>query len=672
MLGSISRLRMTTPESQAAPVPAEVAPISRMPDEVLDLFFSVVAVSEPVRGIHDISQAHPDTRQPTYIECLGWLRLSAVCRRWRALILASSALWASVVFSIPSPEMALQALSRSGQSPLDMRIPAERITAWRLSGENQSSKKWGPPHAHRERLTNLAATHATRMSRFSAADMTPQNYRDIFMDGDFHSLSSLSLTHDTRRVHIPIRESIGYLRVHAPRAYEARLPVALPVACGDDPGINLSLPGLRYLHLDADSYCQPVNFSDCMGWILGLLRGAAGLEHLRLNLDYPIGSPIDWATCLGEETIRLPALRNVGLVGERAARMDQFLSRIAAKALPRTRLCVCSRASGYDELDTNPECLEGCGMIISNALRAYLLDSVCISVRCGGRKSGFCFMAFSSSDVASEPAFMDVLWDDVNRHARHSVGLEVLNLSPLHDMGWATLDPLSPGLVNSDVAKELYLDSAMFEQTRVSNMRRFLRSCLPGITTLHCIEQRNGRGAYEDHIEPCTVSLNVLVEGVNDTSEDADSDSQNPELDIGRTGATSTVRAHGPSGHPRRGPQEAALSILPNLTTLVVTMWVTKDKTEKPSERRKDVGISSADVTVWWSALHRALKYRYNIGFPIRTLRIIGGWASKKLRDRTAKLDSGELKSVTEFVQEIVDERKVEGNFYIKPDSYEY
>ena len=65
----------------------------------------------------------------------------------------------------------------------------------------------------------------------------------------------------------------------------------------------------------------------------------------------------------------------------------------------------------------------------------------------------------------------------------------------------------------------------------------------------------------------------------------------------------------------------------------------------------------AADVREWWNNLIRGLMYRREVGLRVHTLRIVGSWASEKLRTRMAKLDAKMLALAAALVDEVLDER---------------
>ena len=103
------------------------------------------------------------------------------------------------------------------------------------------------------------------------------------------------------------------------------------------------------------------------------------------------------------------------------------------------------------------------------------------------------------------------------------------------------------------------------------------------------------------------------------------------------------------------------------LSTLIVSMRVADYKQKWGLVLKPRVGTPSPMVKEWWDELLTALGHRRDIGLPIRTLRIVGGWTTEKLRRKTAKLDGRMLARAAELVSEIVDERRVDPSLLMSP-----
>ena len=146
-------------------------------------------------------------------------------------------------------------------------------------------------------------------------------------------------------------------------------------------------------------------------------------------------------------------------------------------------------------------------------------------------------------------------------------------------------------------------------------VRELMRTCLTDVTSLRCI----GSAA---------TTLRTLM---NDT--------QSERYSI---------------GYPSQNIASASPAhLLPMLDTLIVTMYVSY-----PDENYlKKPGIES--VREWWDELLRALAHRRDIELPVRTLHIVGGWTSERIRGRTAKLDAAMRVRATGLVNHVVDERMI-------------
>ncbi|VDB84655.1 unnamed protein product [Peniophora sp. CBMAI 1063] len=144
-----------------------LAPIFRLPREVLVMIAAVLTVDWPIRP--------PERRQPPierYTEgSLGWALLSHVCRSWRDTLLDAHDLWARHVGILPNAMMAF--LKRSGShTPLDfkstlgpgLRVPSCEELVSRLPLHRVRSMRWhffvmsDAEYFHRDFLVNTTAS----------------------------------------------------------------------------------------------------------------------------------------------------------------------------------------------------------------------------------------------------------------------------------------------------------------------------------------------------------------------------------------------------------------------------------------------------------------------------------------------------------------------------------
>ncbi|KZV61859.1 hypothetical protein PENSPDRAFT_670740 [Peniophora sp. CONT] len=620
--------------------PASDGLILRLPDEVLDSVFTLVARAEPIHSIHDRSRSST-SEDNSYYARLGWTRLSGVCRRWRAVLISLAPLWANIVFHLP-PEPALLALSRSSEAPLDMRIPSlslasreGRFTAMRR--RLTRAKSTNEPHSHRERLLTLATTYAPRMGQLYGADFSAQEFLDIFKCASFDRLRALVFRQDCPGE--PSREILGQLHILAPKVERAHLPVTLPIAHENGPGLKLSLPALRDLELfDPPSYTGGI---DTLRWISPLLREATELRSLVIYLSGALALPIDWAELVGEESTHLDALRAIRFTGCLNACLDQLFTRVITVIPPH----ICFVVTDYLQASDIAQMLRF-GEIIGNSLRVHPLDSMTITRGVRTSNDAFNLVAFSSDELPGPHYAIPGLLSDTRRRARLSATLSARMISGL---AGDTLDGLAPVFCHNAV-KHLVIDEDITDDW-MQALRRFSQSCLRDVTTLHCTYYRNpminGKNPMINgeltETSPCTSARRLL----DDSAESADMQVDSPVQDEGV----------GLLDHKRQLTFDSG-PCLPALETLVVTMCVPKSELKK-MRRRSSLHPSTGAVRAWWEDLVQAIAHRREIGLGVRTLRLVGGWESQLLHRATAEIDAKMFAQAAELVDEIVDERIV-------------
>ncbi|KAI0046202.1 hypothetical protein FA95DRAFT_1414494 [Auriscalpium vulgare] len=100
--------------AHAQSLEAVVAPVARLPPEILSLVFSILSSIDP---------PHPTLFEPFKLKNdLGWLVVTHVCRRWRNIALNDPALWASDIAlpSVMGDRWAAEFLSRAQGLPLTL------------------------------------------------------------------------------------------------------------------------------------------------------------------------------------------------------------------------------------------------------------------------------------------------------------------------------------------------------------------------------------------------------------------------------------------------------------------------------------------------------------------------------------------------------------------------
>ncbi|TFY58185.1 hypothetical protein EVG20_g8247 [Dentipellis fragilis] len=122
-----------------------VAPISRLPPEVLTTIFGILKKLDPP----------PNTKPDGPGYHIGWLRLTHVCSQWRTVALHSPCLWTNVIFSLGS-DWAEESLRRSRMTPIVFKFVP--------------SKPWAPRRASLARM-NLAGLIAQHLHHMRVLDL---------------------------------------------------------------------------------------------------------------------------------------------------------------------------------------------------------------------------------------------------------------------------------------------------------------------------------------------------------------------------------------------------------------------------------------------------------------------------------------------------------------------
>ncbi|KZV67740.1 hypothetical protein PENSPDRAFT_754710 [Peniophora sp. CONT] len=625
----VSQHKSPDPDLEPESGKAGPGPIERLPDNVLYSVFLDVASAEPIYDIHGFGSSK--SPNPSYHDCLGWTRLSAVCRRWRTILIGVASLWAECVFGLPA-DMAALALSRSGTAPLTVVIPTyvDSTPAW--ISQIMQRKKWGLPHTHRERLLNLALVHwhSHEPKEFLARDLSSQHYHMLFQKGLFNSLTLLILAyeyHDSGPS-APSREDLNDLRIVAPLVREVGFSPTLPIAYGDRPGLHLVLPALRTLRITTD-LTLPTTIPTTMEqlhWIASLICSTLALKHLEI--DMPIDEfEVDWAQIFGGTRGHLSALRTFKINGRSQTHLDQLLDLIVPDTPANISIILVLVRT--DVL----EALEPYVSIVGRSIRQRSLDSVYLSrwlLETTHPVTSIHIDAFPSSELLHWQTTLEAYLHRPLNQETTKAALWAACSSPstgLHeappDESQHILDIVAPILIHkhNDI-QTLILDQITTDQWD-NAMREVMRSCLSGVTTLYCVHGPTDAFAKR----PCTAALRLLC--FRDTNEARTPSATHESLKLGRG------------------------DILPALDTVVVSMIVTQSTKGHSAPR------STANVSAWWNELIRALTYRRDVGLRVRVLRIVGYWATEQLRKRTVRLDTKMLARAGVLVDEVADERTV-------------
>ncbi|VDC06380.1 unnamed protein product [Peniophora sp. CBMAI 1063] len=295
------------------------SPILSLPDDISILLLATAAQTEPPRGIGFRCARN---------QALGFLRLSEVCRRWRALLLSMPSIWAEVVFTIP-PAPATLALSRSKSHPLRASIPSITIPI-----NYRPGKPTGREHNY---LIALLAEHAARIGTLSASDLEAKDYRVAFRD-------PLPLLKRLVFIHIgspPSPRDIGNICIDAPTLHTMEIMIdegsniQFPITYDNAPGITLKLPALRSISISLiDIRMKDSN----LRWIVPLLRNTPLIEVLHLSFSVDSGTRAQWNTLFKDQPVELSRLRRLELEGGPQANTLDLFRYIQSPSLRRTNI----------------------------------------------------------------------------------------------------------------------------------------------------------------------------------------------------------------------------------------------------------------------------------------------------------------------------------------------
>ncbi|VDB94867.1 unnamed protein product [Peniophora sp. CBMAI 1063] len=607
---------------------ATSSPISRLPDDVLYMVFEFAAKTELIYDVHGHTLARHNHIYPSYNACLGWTRLSAVCRQWRAVLLTVATAWGDIAFFLP-PDIGALALTRSGTASVYVVLPMCKDTSSPLLRKIARRKRWGLSHTHRERLVGWAAVHALRINGIIARDLSGAEYKSIFQAGVFNTLGSLVLDddyHGTDRV-APTAEDLGNLHVTAPHVRHARLSPTLPIACGNGPGLRLSLPGLQSLCItipyERMKDVTTVMHATQIQWVAPLIRGAQNLRYLKMEI-YNDTAAVDWFSIFGPDPLCLGKLDYLKLGGGSFARMDGFLDMMSNEVPPKIS-CFQVLVPALSDDDIQPY-LHNYIDAVQRSMCKHSLDCIYVTPTTFWRNPCYSMKArmtiveiiVFSGTVLTEPgrSSEDVLDKIYTAECRVELKIKILSMPSLDGAEDPritlnrALSLFNPILASGGIRTLVVDQSPNKRWTKC--VRRFIQTSLSSVSTLYCLDAASPQ-IPKSFI--CTKALRLSYK------------------------------------ESRRVRVPAA--IMPNLTTIYVSMNVSQVKTNM------DVLLGARDVRTWWKEILRALTSRHEAGMRPRKLQIIGGWASEKLRNRTAKMDAKMLVQVAALVEEVHDQRAV-------------
>ncbi|KAI0056329.1 hypothetical protein BV25DRAFT_1627708 [Artomyces pyxidatus] len=116
-------------------LPHPLAPISRLPPEVLAIIFESCTWAENLFSLRDHEGFPP--------EQIGWMKVSHVCRRWRQISLGHAALWSDINNQFMSQPLLDMMVQRSARHPASLSLNMSKLdTPHFLSLLNTQNMLW--------------------------------------------------------------------------------------------------------------------------------------------------------------------------------------------------------------------------------------------------------------------------------------------------------------------------------------------------------------------------------------------------------------------------------------------------------------------------------------------------------------------------------------------------
>lgn len=331
--------------------------ILSLPDELLCMVFTVVAFMDHPASIY--GYYHISKKRPKRGQRLGFLQLSEVCTRFRALLLSMSNLWASVVFTLPI-EAGKLALARSGSAPL----PMELYPSYRLRKQDRNA-----PDLMRDHVLALAKENAARMCSLTAKSLSFTHHDQLF-SGPLPQLKELDMVYDSSA---ELPQSSKQIWVNVPALQHARFQF-FEMDCFYlfERCYNFNTPSLRSLEIDVSDWSTENVLT--LRWIVDLLRNSPLLSSLKLTLSL-YSTVADWEAAFSNRPIQLPHLQVLELVGT-TANMPCLFRNIGS---PQVARCVARTNWVSKNVDDNALAMDFANTF-SPLLRRPSYDSLAVEV----------------------------------------------------------------------------------------------------------------------------------------------------------------------------------------------------------------------------------------------------------------------------------------------------
>ncbi|VDB99916.1 unnamed protein product [Peniophora sp. CBMAI 1063] len=277
-------------------------PISRLPPELIGEIIQLVAEQEPPRrpcvrylNLPALSiNVHVGTL-PTRSE-IGWVRLAAVCHRWRRIVLNKASLWADSLCALAGAEETM--LDRARDAPLTLRVDTRR------HAYSEDTVRFAQEHLARARVIDMHERPG-----HGAVSVWPQGTRAL-SGNSFPHLETLIL--DLRLTGtLPAQSSpIPPLPLYAPRLQQLEFrDIFVPWTPAP------KLTSLSLIRSDNSAMVIPPLAS-----LLRLLQASPHLRSLHVHGYLPEAKPLmldESGNAIPDETVvNLPALKELSITSE--------------------------------------------------------------------------------------------------------------------------------------------------------------------------------------------------------------------------------------------------------------------------------------------------------------------------------------------------------------------
>lgn len=206
-----------------------------LPADIICEFFEYAAAIDPPRATtlpprltrHQEREGHYNDFNENFT--LGWIYLTHVCRRWRAIGMSMASLWAHVTCFSGKPEVAAELLCRARECPITIDLFKYDVPPGDWPGALPKLDEWAEQHLERadiliapgnsavlhdanERALVLPMLRRVRLGKVQPSPVrwSAPNLRSAVLEGELLPPSS---THHLRSLHLHIDPDTSHIRM---------------------------------------------------------------------------------------------------------------------------------------------------------------------------------------------------------------------------------------------------------------------------------------------------------------------------------------------------------------------------------------------------------------------------------------------------------------------------